>query len=747
MAQEALTFEDVALDPGTGSIDGLRAVAVYPAVFDAEGKPKRFFDPRGFVAHLVPSDQFLEGSNHPCGEWFLPPRPDQYAVWVEGPGWMSPYPRVVGYAGSEFEGRGFSVVVPVVAAGQVRLPARTAAPELRAWLLWAERPRRHDLGGEMARLERLGEAGALITMPAGRVIAGLWDRRRQAFRALSRPFEVPAGGSVETSFVRPAGGDVIVRLERATAPSGPEDLDVELWLDGPGREARRADLVAVNPGSAHAVWFDVAPGPASLSGGSRESGIAPVALDVVAGEVATITGVLRRRPRLEVGLELPVGLSRSALMLELRRAGDRSVVVAQPVTAGSRLAVFEALPLEALRIELQTEIGVFDEDVDLRDGQDRRVELSPEVISLHGDVYYGDATEPARISFSTVERKEITVVTDEEGHYEVALLEPVRFATVFLSRVDTAPYSDFFPRAVDGSRELDFHLSDVVLRVRVVDALTHEGIGGASVGVRAALAGTGDGAHDNAGLSSTGDRVVQRLVADDSGEVVLPPPRKGELAVYARAEGYRELAEPLTIRVDETLADGEYRIGLVPIGDTLTLRLTLQDGRAAAAARVVVIDSVSGGQTLFDATADAAGAVDLPRGLVGRLALVTHPESAFLLEECGADGDSDVRWTLPPRAPRPLRLEVRDATGEDPLPHAAVVLWIGGRRLQGRVLSLATETYWQADGAGAWIASSLPAADVAVAAWSAASEPGGLEAVATTSTYPWPDPVIVRAVE
>ena len=115
------------------------------------------------------------------------------------------------------------------------------------------------------------------------------------------------------------------------------------------------------------------------------------------------------------------------------------------------------------------------------------------------------------------------------------------------------------------------------------------------------------------------------------------------------------------------------------------------------------------------------------------------------------EGEDEVSWQLPPPAGRRLLVSVLDSSGQKALPRAEVALWIGGRRLSGRVLGWLTQSRPMADGDGFWAAANLPAEPVGLLAWgrrvAGDAAQGLLDSQASTVAFPWPEPVEVHAVE
>ena len=128
------------------------------------------------------------------------------------------------------------------------------------------------------------------------------------------------------------------------------------------------------------------------------------------------------------------------------------------------------------------------------------------------------------------------------------------WALVKLRGEAAAPFIELVHQAVDGPTVLDFHLPANRLAVRVVDAVTGEGIPRARVHFAE---------KDPAGEATSSQRTTSVLDANAVGEVDLPPIRLGRVRVSASAEGY-ERAEALDLEVDEGTRERRVIVPLRP---------------------------------------------------------------------------------------------------------------------------------------------------------------------------------------
>lgn len=716
------------------------------------GQATEIVDPQGFTVHLTSADDPGEERVHPAGVPFQPP-PGRFRVWMQGGDLISPSSLLIVFARRREE-----VVRPsfvrVGPGGHVVLPPGAGADggdEL--WLLHAQDDERHY---ELSRRRPLDEAADGVLMPAGRTLAALWDRHQERFVALGRPFTVPAGRAVAADLGRPAeAASHLVLFAARPLPLVNVPLAGVLPAVTQGERTREADLVLANRWGVYGVWYDLAPGPARLGGGSGELYVDPRALELPAGGIERLEVPLHGRPLLDVTLVLPREAREKRLELAVRTVpgGDELARVELPRTAG-RHRFHDGLIAGPTEVVLSTAVGTFRRRVELTAGEETFLELEPELIEITGTVRRGGEPHAATVRFRTVAGDTVEAAADEEGGYRALALQPLAWVAVELDGVEQEPWEDFLMPPLRRSAELDFDLSDAAIVVRVVDARTGTGIAGAELGVRreeASPAAVGD--DDLRAGTGRGRAYGRDHTADGDGVVRLPPPRPGRLVIHASAEGYRPAAEPLVVEVPDPPQDREVEIALQPAGATVAVRLTLPGGAPAAGAEVMRIEGAGGrpGPALFTGRADEAGVVHVPVEPTGGLLLVRHPAAASaVVDWARRAAEERVEHTLPPPAPVPLALRVLDPSGEVPASGAGLTLWIGDRRLSGGVLAWLTQAPPRADGSGTWISRRLPAQPVRVLAWSreiaAEIEAGGYDALATEVPYPWPATVEIEAI-
>lgn len=736
------------LDPTTGNIDGTTAVAMYPVRYENHSF-EELLDPAGHTVHLVPQEDPDLELVYPAGQWFLPLPRHRYRIWIEGEWSMTPYTSLMSYGGSKFSGRGMSSGLPLAPAGLVTLPADVEPrPDLVFRLLLAAPHHEGDIAKwEMTRRRPSDEVGEGLLMPAGPVVAALWDEKRQAHTALSRPFKVLARQSVAAPLERPREkAYLLLRLQRDTRALSVEDYLVEPLVVQGGQKLP-PDVKAPTTTHLYAIWYDLEPGSVEVEAHSPTEFLPPHPLDLRPGTIERLDEKLRPRPDLEVELVLPERLREERLTLELRSVPEGEIIASEPLPPAPHSHRFESVPPSLLEVELQTDLGSFSTQVDLGTGEDGLVRLEPELVTVSGTVRLGDDAHPAKLTFQTVGRATVEATADASGVYEVVLLEPLRSVEVELPDAAMAPYFDFFPRPITASTTLDFDFPTAAFRVRVLDAVSGQGIERASVDLRNVFVPEpgedGGEEHDKA--------VVQLVETDAQGQALLPPLRLGSLELRAAADGYLRQQQPVTVPVTDLETDRVFELVLEPIGETETLVLRLPGGAPASGAEITWVDSLAGGRSLFSTRADDQGSVEAPRLHGAAFALVKHPAASFLVREWPpGDQSGPMTWTLPAAAERPLSLQITDPQGEGAAPRAELALWLDGRRLHGRTLAWLTGGRPMADRNGFWQARNLPRSPVSILAWEVAMRAqagaGSLDGLAVEVTYPWPERIEVAVV-
>jgi len=741
------------LDPSTGEIDGKIAVAVYPVTY-VDSRVDQFLDPQGFEAHLTPEDDPEVELVFPCGSWFQPPARKRYRVWIEGNGQMSPYSSKLIYGGGLFQGRGLPAALPVVAAGRVVVPAgigESSHLELRL-IRAVDHLEGHLARWELSRRRRTDEIGEGILMPHGPAIGGLWDRRRQTYVALSRPFEVKAGASVEAPLELPIDvAHLVVQVKRRVGASTIDGYDVQMRLARAGTETA-PDVKVSTATTVYAFWYDLDPGPAVLAADSPDDFLDRQSLDLLPGEIERITGSLRARPGLDVQIDLPAAMEDEDLSLEVLSVPDESVIATQALAHNMRTVRFDKLSPGLFKVVLKTSVGSFSRQVDLSEGEDGFLLLEPALIVVSGTVYRGTDGHPAQLEFHTVRRTTAEARADDLGAYQVMLIEPLRSVSIKLASTDEAPFFEFFPNAISETQELDFRVPAGRFSVKVFNALSGEAIPGAQILLRNLFAARGGDEEESGAIRPQSDMTVaQEVKTDDSGVALLPPLRSGSVELLALADGYAKMDEPVSAAIIDPDKDQTFEVPLRPMGSTVALRLTLPDGTAAADAEILLVQDL-GGSEVHSGRADVEGVVEVPGESQGAILLARHPAAGFLVRLwTPIEGEEEVHLQLSPRADHPLHVVVKDPSGEDAVPRAELAVWVNGHRLSGRILAWLADARPSADANGIWRGYNFPRGEVSVLAWRQVvrgqAYAGVLDGLAVDIEFPWPDRIELHVVQ
>lgn len=728
-------------------------VVYFPAAYSG-GAPTEVLDPRGFDVHMTNADRPGEELVVPAGQTFIPPG-GRWRIWLQGEWTMSPSSSLVIHpppaAWEGIEGGVLPNIRRIGPAGRVTVRAEQVEPasEVRFLAAGAD-PSDHEL----SRRRPLGEALDGVLMPAGPVLAAAWEPQGKRYLALSRPFTVPAGETVSAPLDRPAPerAHFVAYVEHPRGAGTDSHADLALTISG-GGERLPPEVTVFTAWGVHAFWYDLPPGTAVLGGGNAQLYLEPQTLEMAGGEIGNFEGILTKRPLLDVTLVLPSLLRERPFTLEVRQLpeGETLAKVELPRKAG-RHQFHDELVKGVLEVVLDTHVGKFRRQIDLTTEEEGFLALEPELIELFGTVYHDSEPHAATVRFETVAGDDVEAKVDDAGGYEAVALQPLGWVEIELAEVDQAPWRDFFAPPLRESRELDFEVPDAEVAVRVVDAVTREGIAGAVVSVRneylPPLEPGGEEDEDRTGRERV---IAQSYMADENGLVRLPPPRPGTVEIGAAADDYQRLERPLVLDVPDPPEDREVEIALQPFGETVEVHLTLPDGSPATGAEVLHVDPTSAGEPLYSGRADAAGVVRVPVEPKSGLLLLKHPRTAFGILDWSRLANQDrVEWAFPPAAEIPLSVQVLDPSGEEPAVGAELSLWVGERRLSGFVLRWLSGSRPRTDRNGFWIAERLPRTSVRLLATlrGVRDEPygGALDALATEVSFPWPDKVKLEAV-
>jgi hypothetical protein len=660
--------------------------------------------------------------------------PGWYLVWMEGPWAMTPFSHLVGYLVTVHP----EMPLPLVPAGKVTVESYLQEqPGLELHLLHLGEYRAAGFRRWEISIHRSTMAlGDGVLMPAGPCLAGLWHKKSQRYLALSRPFVVPAGKVIAAPLQAPtATAHLLARVAREPIPRLPEDDAVTLGLRvGVSDHLRPPDVVVETASHVYGAWYGVTEERTELRADSAHFYVrTPLAL--ARGQIAVAREMLRAKATLDVYPTLLTELLEgSALTLRHLPLGDE--VARQPITPEDSRYRFEDLVAGVYEVVLSTPLGPFTRRVELEEGERDVLFLEPQLLTLRGRVERGGEPLATQLRwFTSAGDAAATVESNEEGAYEVVLLEPARGIEIELpGEPRPAPFIDFFLPPIRTDRELDFQIPDRAFRVAVVEARTRRPIFGASVIVR--------NRFDAAGQTDQGE-ARQRVVAqgaetDRDGVAHLAPPRPGTVTLRAVAAGYRPMDRELELQVLPDDREQEAEIALEPLGEKVDVTLRLADGRVAAGAEALLVPAGAEPRHGVTARADERGVLQLPRerGLL----LARHPQAAFLVAPWEPPVDRDQLDLSLPAQGDPLQVRTVGDRGEG-VPSTELEIWLDGVRLSGEALSFLTGTAPRTDEHGLWVAPGVPAGSVAVLAWRPAARGealvGRLEDRAVPVPYPW----------
>lgn len=448
---------------------------------------------------------------------------------------------------------------------------------------------------------------------------------------------------------------------------------------------------------------------------------------------------------LEVELLLPEPLVESELRLIVRRQPSDALLASVPLSPQTFRHTFPRLPAAAVEVELVTPLGNVTRSVDLRQEADAYLLLEPDFIALWGTVTVDDEAHPVKLELTTVGNDVMTVESDDEGRYEVALVTPLRALQIEFLDSPLADHLEIYFRPIDSSRQLDFDLPGIRNLIEVVDAVSGEPIPDATV-----MISNDYEERDEATGRSVEKGMHQSVETGEDGVVAWSAFREGTIELEARADGYLPSPSPLSETVRDPERRRTFRLPLQPLGETVELTLLRPDGTPAAGAELLLSTDLALRSVVYGAETDAEGRAAVPRQPAGAYLLARHPETAAAIRTWApAEGEETMTLALPAAAP-PLTVEVRTADGGAPARRVQLYAWIDGFRLSGGALHFATGARPHPDANGFWVAPKLPARAIAllVNELSVADEAqaGQLDTLATEIPYPWPQPAVVRAV-
>lgn len=711
--------------------------------------------PDGLIAKLVRDGGGGEELSFPVGVYFRPP-PGLYRFWIEGEGLITPFAARLPRVGEVLSDVSLVGVAPTVAAGRVKvsrhIPPQAASSELRIAILrlgqyLEQGATRHELLRwiEPAR----GEQDT--PMPAGEVLAALWDAKLGAPVALSRPHSLRAGATAVLKLEKPtAGAHLLLRAKRGEPGAASVDEFDEATVVWQGEEAVAPNATAHAADTFYAFWYDLAPGPAEVEA-TWQGRFLDRTIELGSGQVAAADGTLGGRPSLLVELALPSEVGADSVDLLVRSRFTGRLIATERWRPGRSSGRFADLPPTRLLVELRSRLGVMREDVDLGSGEDGYLRLEPAVTIVQGIVRVGGEPQQASLEFRTVDGAAVTARAEADGRYEALALEPLGQVSITFGRDSAPPWTDFFPKALTGSVELDFDLPQVHNRIRVLDAQTLEGIEGATVAFvnRYERGPEADGEPPEGSEGRFEKAVAQAVITDETGEAELPALRTGTIEFRAFASGYRSLRTPLRLSVADGSESQEFEIMLEREEEMASIRLVLDSGAPADSAELLAFESLESAVELHSTRADSAGVARIPRTEAPLVLFVRHWASGSTVRVWNANPDgSETLLRLPTPARLTLSLRVLGSVGGAGSRSADLGIVTEAGVVHGRLLSWLYSARRSTD---TWHLDALPAAPVTLLAWEPSRqsevERGGFRGPATTLDWPWLNPAEIRALE
>jgi len=713
--------------PGSG-------LFVMPIKEGADSRIIKIFDLSGFEVRLaVDYDQNTE-LGYPCGEWFIPP-PNRYKIWIDGPDLMSPFQSVMALQGTgELPQK--ELDINVVPAGRVVLDAaHIDCPSCNLRLIHLNS---HLIGGfarnELTRRASLDRAAGGVLMPAGDIVAALFDNTRQEYVALSKPLHVPAGGRVVwTPDPDPESRHLVAILERPTMITLPSEDDVNPILLTRDGARVTPDFLVRATGRLVAIWYDLDLVQADLTIESETLFMPPDSIRLARPGIRRVESALSTRPSLTVEYELPHSIEPEQLIITQR--SNRSTLRTVALGESQDIVVVKDLPPCQLLVELDCKGWTFVESADLSRGLDEAVLIAPQGFKVDGRLLLGEHGHKGRITFSTGRERSVEVQTNEVGEYEVDLFKQQQYqVSADLDGIERASLRRVWKLTKD--THLDIRIPDNQIKARVIDAETREGISEAQL------------VADNIWLENGREMPSSYILHTDAdGIILLPPMNPGTLRLHASAKGYLD-----SDRKDVQVSNSEERtieIALDPVSSAQEVKVLLPSGAPADGVEAQLrTDLGTSALPYWTSSADAAGVIRIPDITTQSFLLIRHPAAASAIipcfaPRCALQSTFSLAATAPPLMIRSMRVN------GDTAQYAAVAVRAAAGWVSNRPLAwLYWSSYTVTGGDGIWIGQGFPQAPLRLAAWKgyADSELSAINSLASDVPFPWPSPVELTVI-
>lgn len=663
------------------------------------------------TVHIVLLDDLDSNFVFPCAALFVPPE-GRAVAWMEDEWQISDRLALMNLnpaAGDSLKSPNLTFP-PLVHAGLVRIQnLTTPQSNVQARLIHAS-IQEHDggvLDREFWRRSSPEDFARGVLMPVGQVIVALYDRDDNVYTALSGRVDVNAGSVSDVAISPPKRqkSDLIVQVERAHARVRWFDADIDVELET-STQRLKPHFVVSSLGRVHSFWWGLDSSTATIHVLDEVGWAKPVEIPLRAGHVEATEIFLTEKPDLNVTLEIPKGVYEDGTVLKLLGTDKDEVLQSVPVSDATNtdFTLSHVAPA-LLKVRILSSTWVFEEKVDMRDGKSRHVTLSPPTFTISGRIAVCGEPSRALVGFVSARSRRgqspifREVATNEAGVYELSNVVGQVFPEVRIRALDPVggQFDDvILEPLVDGMVfDWDLACSKVTVSVLEEDSLAPV---------------------ENAQVVAIPDAEGQRSVrgtTDTTGETTLDPVPKGRIRIVVRAPGFKTSEEHEIVVADEA----EYSISISLSRETGSkVRVRLPHGGPAPYADVAVFGDL-GSRPMWLGQCDQDGLIQIPESVGARWIAARHPEAAFRVVPV-ADGFEEMPETISlSSTSTPTVFRFVDGARE-PVPYAAVVLWVDGMRLSNDALAWLARSADAAFPDGTWAPRlPLPAGSLEILGW------------------------------
>ena len=206
-----------------GVIEGKAALTVMAGDEGPDGEIV-LQEPTGCEIRVVPEADRDREFTWKCGQWFQPPAAGKYLLWIESDRGISTHQVLLRYSPVPFRGRGSLTAHSLQPSGRVAVTSTVGGGDSFRFISL-------NPGQSVRTFERRVPASvseAVVRMPAGRVVAGVFDAEGNAL-ALSRPLVVEQGQILRAAVTRPPDADLLTIF--TGVPERCADPRLELGVD------------------------------------------------------------------------------------------------------------------------------------------------------------------------------------------------------------------------------------------------------------------------------------------------------------------------------------------------------------------------------------------------------------------------------------------------------------------------------------------------------------------------------------